>query len=518
MTTIYNLNDKLFSSLLRKVESMSIAQTWNKQRVAILLVITCAVCTWLLFRLPFYRGYFFGDDSLLVNDATNPNGSHGLLSDLFLVGGGKWRPLSTPLLLGMARRYGNNLVPFQVFSSLLLVSTGILVGILVYRVTRSSIPSTLTTVLVLSSPFTWLHQSWTYGVMESSALLCTVISIYLLIEIHVETIDNHLKIWSAFIFLFISTLIHERYIIVIFAIVFVHLLLPKHTQQKRIDPKLFLLIPVFHVIAKGFILGLNPLTSGGESPQETSLGFGVISHFLRGIQGVLGGLSGSGYYYGTSTFELRSNRNAASIIVPVGFACLILFLTVFVIATKNRYQKVARLEKTAGSVYAVALTGVVGFSLLIPGSTVSERFEGRWIFSAQLFIIATVLIAAHNFLQFGRFRYLLSIPLFVVLLTVNWAYKGHSSEYFIFRSQVDTVLTKLQKVIPEKKPWSLVLKPSDTASPSNWQFAYGYAMQQLRNPPYSSSFTTCPTYHRKIPCYSVQIYELSVIISVSQSD
>jgi hypothetical protein len=484
---------------------MSIVQTWNKPRVAILLVIVFSIGTALLFRLPFYRGYFFGDDSLLVNDALNPNGPHGLLPDLFLVGGGKWRPLSTPLLLQMARQFGNNLVPFQIVSSLLLVSTGILLGMLVYRLTQLSTPSILATVLVLSSPFTWLFQSWTYGVMESSALLCTVISVYFLVGIEDVKKHHQFKIWCGFTFLFFSTLIHERYIIVVFALFFFYLCLPKYTKRCDINARLFLLIPVFHLIMKGFILGINPITSGGETSNDTSLGLGVLSRILRGMQGVLGGLSGSGYYNSTDSFSLQMNQNAAPIVIPLGLACLILSSTVFATVITVRNRKTNHFEKSAGSKYGVALIGIVGISLLLPGSLVEERFEGRWIYGAQIFMFSALLIALNDFSVFRRLKYALSIPLFIVLLLVNWSYRSDSPAYFTYRNQVNVSLTLLEKLVPRENPWSLVVKPSDSNSPTDWQFAYGYSLQQLSNPPYSFSFGTCPTYKKKIPCYSVQL-------------
>jgi len=484
---------------------MSIVQTWNKPRVAVFLVTVSSVVTGLLFRLPIYRGYFFGDDSLLVNDALNPNGPHGLLPDLFLVGGGKWRPLSTPLLLIMARQFGNNLVPFQIVSSLLLVSTGILLGMLVYRLTKLSTPSILATVLVLSSPFTWLFQSWTYGVMESSALLCTVISIYFLVGIEDVKKHRQFKIWCGFTFLFFSTLIHERYIIVVFALFFFYLCLPKHTKRSDINARLFLLIPVFHLIMKGFILGINPTTSGGETSYDTSLGLGVISRILRGMQGVLGGLSGSGYFYSTDSFSLQMNQNAAPVVIPLGLACLILSSTVFATVITVRNRKTNHFEKSAGSKYGVALIGIVGISLLLPGSLVEERFEGRWIYGAQIFIFSALLIALNDFSVFRRLKYVLSIPLFIVLLLVNWSYRSDSPAFFTYRNQVNVSLTVLEKLVPRENPWSLVVKPSDSNSPTDWQFAYGYSLQQLSNPPYSFSLGTCPTYKKRIPCYSVQL-------------
>jgi len=496
---------------------MSIVQTWNKPRVAVFLVTVSSVVTGLLFRLPIYRGYFFGDDSLLVNDALNPNGPHGLLPDLFLVGGGKWRPLSTPLLLEMARQFGNNLVPFQIVSSVLLVSTGILLGMLVYRLTQLSTPSILATVLVLSSPFTWLFQSWTYGVMESSALLCTVISIYFLVGVEDAKKHHQFKIWCSIFFLFISTLIHERYIIVVFALFFFYLCLPKHTKRCDINPKLFLLIPVFHLIMKGFIFGINPITSGGETSQDTSVGLGAVSRLLRGIQGVLGGLSGSGYYYSTDSFSIEMNQNAASIFLPIGFGSLILFLAVFAGVIKVRNKRVNQFEKTAGSKYGVALIGIVGLSLLLPGSLVDERFEGRWIYGAQIFIISALLIASNEFLVFRRLKYAVSIPLFIVLLVVNWSYRSDSTAFFTYRSQVDASLTMLEKLVPRENPWSLVVKPFDSNSPTDWQFAYGYSLQQLSNPPYSFSLGQCPTYRKKIPCYTVQLEKSITAISITQS-
>jgi hypothetical protein len=489
---------------------MRIGGTWNNRLVGSLFISISAIVTMVLFKLPFYHGYFFGDDSLLVNDATNPNGPHGLISETFIVGGGKWRPLITPLLLRMARYFGNNLVPFQIVSMVLLMSTAVLIGLMVHRLTGKTTPAVFATSLFLSSPFTWLYQSWTYGVMESAALLGTVISLFILTGFFIETKHAQLRIWVAFSFLHISTLIHERYIVVSLALFITYLIFPKYAHRREINFSIFLLIPLFHVVVKGFLLDLNPITSGGESSGDSSLGFEFVYRLLRGMQGVLGGLSGSGYFYSTSRFAIESNSNAATAVIPITVVLLIVLAVLFGIATKNRYVNDPPSEQSTQSVLSAALIGIVGLSLLVPGALVEERFEGRWILGPQIFIISAVLITAFNFLKISFIKYFISLSLTMILLSVNWSYKSYSSEYFVYRNQTDKALTMLGELVPKRGAWSLVIRSTDPSSPTNWQFAYGYALQQLTNPPYSLD-EACPRYRLDIPCFILELIETDQI-------
>jgi hypothetical protein len=489
---------------------MSIGLTWNNRLVGSFFITISAIVTLVLFKLPFYHGYFYGDDSLLVNDATNPNGHQGLLSEIFLVGGGKWRPLITPLLLGMARYFGNNLVPFQIVSMVLLMSTAVLIGLMVHRLTGKITPAVFATTLFLSSPFTWLYQSWTYGVMESAALLGTVISLFILTGCFLENKHPQLRNWIAFSFLLISTLIHERYIAVSLALFITYLIFPKHANQRGINPSIFLLIPLFHVVVKGFLLDLNPITSGGETPGDSSLGLEFVYRLLRGMQGVLGGLSGSGYYYSAGAFAIKLNNNAAPLIIPIAVAFLLVVAALFEIAAKKSSAKDASSEKSSRNAYPIALIGIVGFILLIPGASVEERFEGRWILGPQIFLISAVLITAFNFIKISIIKHFISLSLVIILLSVNWSYRSYSSEYFIFRNQTDKALTKLEELVPKKGAWSLVIRTTDSSAPINWQFAYGYALQQLTNPPYSLD-GVCPSYRLDIPCFILELTETDQI-------
>ena len=489
---------------------MSIGRTWNSRLVGSLFITISAIGTFGLFRLPFYHGYFYGDDSLLVNVATNPNGSQNLISDIFLVGGGKWRPLTTPLLIKLAQYYGNNLVPFQIVSMALLISTAVLIGLMVHRLTKKTIAAVFATVLFLSSPFTWLYQSWTYGVMESAALLATVISLFILTGNFFETKHAQLMIWVAFSFLLISTLIHERYIVVSLALFITYFIFPRYAHRREINSGIFLLIPLFHVVVKGFFLDLSPITSGGESPGESSLGLEFVYRMLRGMQGVLGGLSGSGYYYSVGPFAIKSNNNAAPLMIPIAVAFLLLVAVLFGIATKSSYMKNAPSGKSTQNAYPIALIGIVGVFLLVPGALVDERFEGRWILGPQILIISAVLITAFNYLKNSITKCIISLSLVIVLLSVNWSYRSYSSEYFLFRNQTDKALTKLEELVPKKGAWSLVIRSTDSSAPINWQFAYGYALQQLTNPPYSLD-GVCPSYRLDIPCFILELTETDQI-------
>ena len=476
-------------------------------RIAKLIIAISTCCVFLLFRLPLYRGFSYGDDALLVRDALHPPGPSSLVHQFLTVGGGKWRPVSTPILLSMARLYKYDLVPFQVLSMLMLLAIGFLIGVLVWRST-SNLPSGIfCAALSVSSPFTWLFQSWMYGVMEALALLLTTMSLFLFVHMIKDHRISARRFNMAAFTLFLATLTHERYLIVVFALWMLFVWQPISGSRLNKLSRTLILIPLFHVVTKGILLGISPIASGGETTNKLGLNFSFLTNFFKGLTGVFGGLSGSGYYYSEGTFADAANSKSVNGLLPLTVAITILIGILVSIFLKSRAASLGKSRRAKLTLSPELILCWVGLSLLVPGALVPERFEGRWILGPQVFLIARLTVLFSKLVLNRSMRYALALFFSGAMLLTNLTYKKHSDQYFVMRAQVDNSLSQLN-ALRTREPWVVIVHQKDPIAPTSWQFAYGSVFSQLRNPPYKFGFSSnpnCPVFRKKMTCYIIEI-------------
>ena len=482
-------------------------QLAHHPRFAKLIIATSTCCVFLLFRLPLYRGFSYGDDALLVRDALHPPGPSSLFHQFFTVGGGKWRPVSTPILLSMARFYKHDMVPFQILSMLMLLAIGYLIGILVWRLTSNLSAGIFCAALSVSSPFTWLFQSWMYGVMEALALLLTTMSLFLFVHMIKDDRISARRFNLAAFTLFLATLTHERYLIVVFTLWMLFVWQPISGSRLSKMSRTLLLIPLFHVVTKGLLLDISPITSGGETANKLGLNLSLLTNFFKGLTGVFGGLSGSGYYYSVGTFADAANSKNINGLLPLTIATAISIGILVSILLKRQTSSLGNRRRVKLTLSPELILCCVGLSLLVPGALVPERFEGRWIFGPQVFLIAGLAVLFSKMVTQRPIRYAFTIFFFCAMLFTNLTYKKNSDQYFVMRTQVDHSLSQLN-ALRTKEPWVVIVHQKDSNAPTSWQFAYGSTFSQLRNPPYRFGFSSnpnCPVFRKKMTCYVVEI-------------
>lgn len=432
--------------------------------------------------------------------------------DFLLSGNGKWRPFSTPLLLAFGRWFGFDLQPFQVTSMIAYLLATIIFSFLVLRLTNSLLITACGTLIFISSPFTWLIQSWVYGPMEAIALLTFAISLASLSKFIFAEAPKRRYLTNSFVMLAIATFTHERYIILAFAFWFYLLAARSIPKFARRYSSYFLFIPIAHIFLKSFAFGLSPISSGGESGGHVVDPVTLMTHLAWGIQGVFGGLSGGGRYFSNDTFSKAVNQEGFGLQIT-GTICLIILSYFFAALLAKKFAK-GRLtieiehkeiqKSKSFTIFLVTLSG----TLLIPGALVPERFEGRWILASQILLFAAVLIAISKTPLAPLIKYFTVALILGPVLCANIGYRRHVDHYFAYRQQVNEVMEQLDEAVPRTGPWSVVIIDDSISNPVQWQFSYGYVFQQLENPPYRFLFSRekkCPSLLRKVPCYSVDI-------------
>ena len=148
-------------------------------------------------------------------------------------------------------------------------------------------------------------------------------------------------------------------------------------------PHIFMMIPLFHLFFKGILLGLNPLTGGGESNLSDVAGLWIFRHLGDALLGVFGYYSGSGKYYSDWPLgRLAEDSDLGFVGLAIALVPILIFL--FAILLKRIRFKFKTLIKTSQLEIFLFLTFIL---TLIPSATITQRIEFRWLFAPQIFLI-----------------------------------------------------------------------------------------------------------------------------------
>lgn len=454
-------------------------------------------------RLDQWNHPMVGDDFLGIRDSQMPIRNGSFIENVWLVGGGKWRPLSTSILLWLGQSWGYDYAKFQILNSILLVGLAWATGFVALRLgVPFGVAMAMSGATVLS-PFTWMAQTSIYGMMELLALLLTLASAYFAIKVISNHARSRLNVVLSVIFLFAAGHAHERFVSCSLVLTLFFLCLSKSHDARRWawTP---LLIPIFYVASRAFVLRLDPLQGGGESNLGQNLGNWIIAHFFDAMRMLFGGYSATGVFYTANPLADLRTRSDLDWLPVVAVAGLSLICLLFLREHSAEGRTDERRRKLSQSMLLLCLS----LSVLLPAATVAERIEGRWLFAPQVLIVLAVGVLSSRSESIWGVASRYFCPVFFCLVALY--YLPNSADYLRFRDQPSQVMSAVAEAAPEYGPWVLVISQVDPAVPTEWQFGYGNAFTQLPNPPYLASVVTgrrndCPVLKKQIPCVVVRL-------------
>jgi len=459
----------------------------------------------LIFHLPLWDGPMYGDDYLLVRDALQPNGNNGFLQDIWLTGGGKWRPANTPILLWLAKRWEFAYLPYQVLNLILLVICASIVGLASYYISKSLVACALGAFAISVSHFTWLAQISVYGVMELSAAIFFILACMCALRIFTASNNEspNLALWTftSAALLLLSTLTHERYLFACLGFWLVFLIYSSSSSVSVILPHIFLMIPLFHLFFKGILLSLNPLAGGGESNLRDVGGLWIFKHLGDALLGLFGYYSGSGKYY--SDWPLGRLAEYSELgFVGLAIALIPILLYLFAILFQRSRFGFKTLIKISHLEIFLFLTF---FLTLIPSATVIQRIEFRWLFVPHILLLLLFLTIVKQLSLSSRLKTLFMISLPICFIFLSIYYRHESKAFTLLRDQPSELVRTIEKIAPKQGNWFLEINQLDSTMPTYWQLGYGGIFSQMTNPPYqiASKIEACRTVNVSIPCVSV---------------
>jgi hypothetical protein len=324
-----------------------------------------------------------------------------------------------------------------------------------------------------------------------------------------DSVNAESRINMAVFLLLAATLCHERYIVC--SVIFVgYLVIWQRNMSIVIRTWKPLIIPVFHVLVKAFVLQVDPLNGGGESNFRESVGTWIISHFFDAIKMLTGWFSGAGHFYNQDQLGTLAEQKSLGIIGPAVLTIAVLIILGFMIPQIRRR---GQLGTTATSGSQFLLLGLA-LSCLIPAASVVQRIEARWLFASQILILLASTTGVCAVMKSRRSFAGSVLP--AAFLCLGVAYLPSSDSFTVLRDQPTMVLDLLSERAPTNGPWSLVITQSDRDVSTEWQFGYGDALSQLPNPPYFANISRdpragCVHGWTKVRCFRVTLDALDIV-------
>lgn len=459
------------------------------------------------FHLPLWDGPMYGDDYLLVQGALQPNGNNGFLQDIWLAGGGKWRPANTPILLWLAKRWEFSYLPYQLLNLVLLVICASIVGFAVYYISKSLVACALGAFTISVSHFTWLAQISVYGVMEFSAAILFVLACMCALRVFIASNREspNLASWTftSAALLLLSTFAHERYLFACLGFWFVFLIYSRSSSTRRALPHVFMMIPIIHLFFKGIILGLNPLAGGGESSLKDVGGLWIFKHLGDAFLGLFGYYSGSGKYYSDWPLgRLAEQSNLGFVGLTIALIPILLYLFAKLFLRKpSDFKTSVKISHSELFLFSIL------FLTLLPAATVIQRIEFRWLFVPQILLLLLFTSLVTQMVLPSRYKTPLVIFLPVCFIFLSLYYRHESKVFTLLRDQPSELVRTIEKIAPKQGSWFLEIIQPDSAMPTNWQLGYGGIFSQMTNPPYQivSKSEECREINQLLPCISVAI-------------
>ena len=328
-----------------------------------------------------YRRYsgdtLMGDDLDLLVQSRTPGGYASTFWGSFLqTGADKYRPVVTPLLSIAADVFDGDYGDWIAFNTLLLSMNAVLVGVLAWRLSRRSIAvAGLAMVAVLASRFASYFVLQGFGLMESVALMCVLVTV-LLVQLAWERQSAGLLAWANLPYL-LGTFSHERYIVLAAFLVSAAILASwRITLAKRAT---LVALPIASALVnygvKTYALEIEFFTGGGGEAATTDP-FSIVRFMVAALLNTVGYNAGPSYLSGKNAVELGLTGVLVSAFLLVPLAALLLDHLV------NRVERWSQMRPF-----------LLGLSLYVPlllSASLTFRQEYRWLYGPFVVLVLGV--------------------------------------------------------------------------------------------------------------------------------
>jgi len=466
-------------------------------------------------RPPIFDDVLFGDDRQVWDGHVSGTYASSIQESLRNVSIDKWRPVNTTAMIAILNMFGTSYQNYFWFSTVLIgaLLVAVFVGaksLLGRHQNRAAKVAMYLVVLVIgSSPFTYFGRSGVFGFLEFMPLVLCVSSFIIYQKAKIDHSRRSI-VYSSLVAL-IGGLIHERYLA--FSAVMM-LLISLHARSEPRFKGLWLIYfgnICFYVYSAGVVLNANTLKGGGEAKLNESAGLWILSRVYFAMLHLVGGAGGEQVYFDPSrptafapgmTFE----QNYEWILpVVIGFVASLLCIGI----VRESFRRTTPWEQQSSQSRLQFEMLLVATALLIPGATVLQRIEARWLFGSLVF--SCLLLVSLTTVKTLLVRWS-ALGILCLLLIGNIYHRSSFAEYDWWRIRTKSVLDVIREEEPATGYWNIAVTwpdRMDVHSGLGWSLGYGSVLRTLDNGPQTVLFgvidelPTCPT-----PCLFVSVTDI----------
>jgi len=337
--------------------------------------------------------YLAGDDFILQNASiTNDGYASSIVGCVNDIGSEKWRPMFVCTVTPILKIFGDQYRYYFLLNLVLIFLICVVAAELLKAVTKLSGLSIAVFALILPfSRFTWYGRISPFGLMEFGALLFAL----LFLKQFLRALDR--KKQSAWYlsagFACVSSLFHERYLVLLAAGFLVAVL---NIRNKRIPVPItpWLLFPGSYIATKLFLLRVDPIAGGGETPIRSSANTWILEHFLIGVKALMGIGNGTNIGFDPSGYLRQPGLGLVGKFWLLAVTTALALICTWKAFVRRRVfipQSVVQMEFIEQQIVMRQLLLISGLFLIVPASTVISRIEGRWLLGPEVILLILVI-------------------------------------------------------------------------------------------------------------------------------
>lgn len=466
----------------------------------------------LINRPPIFGDILLGDDLQVWEGHIGGTFASSIQESLRNASLDKWRPLNTTAMITILKMFETSYRSYYWFSTVLIgaLLVAVFVGARSLLGTQSNRESKVATYLLVlaigSSPFTYFGRSGVFGFLEFMPLILCVSSFA--IYQRAKILHSPLLVAYSALVALAGGLVHERYLAYSAMMM---LLVAWHARREPRFRGLWLTYfgnVVFYVYSAGVVLNANTLKGGGEANLNESAGVWILRRIFFAVLHLAGGAGGESVYFDpfrpTAFSPGMTFGQNYSLLFPIAIGCLVLLMLVGVVRETIRRTEGPPKHHAWPNLRVEVL--LIAIALLLPGATVVQRIEARWLFGSLVFFC--LLLSAFSAAKTRLVRWTAMSTLSLIIVG-NVYHRDSFSEYDWWRARTKPVLDVVRKEEPAAGDWNIAITwpdHMDVHSGLAWSLGNGSALRTLDNGPQTILFgvidelPVCPA-----PCLYVTV-------------
>lgn len=371
--------------------------------------------------------------ALAVDDLSvwNAYSSSSPLGFIFNLDSNKIRPVLNVVLYALFRVIGPRIWLATYAVKILNYAIAVILYFLVKKITNNYY-GLFAACMFIVSRFAYYSISQVFGIMESMALILSVLALYLLYLFVTRTKKEWKYFLAANILITVTLFVHERFL-AMFALAVLAVLIRPGMRKKKKKAGLQIGIAVLFLAANALVrlllFGGRAIDgTAGVAMQDSFDPVQSVKFFLEGIGFILGLNPGPQYLTGISYTDVP--KDVTALVVVSALLCLFLIVRLIMAITRKELEN-------GGEVLRVSVLFAGYTALMLLSACLTIRLEMRWIYAPFTVFMIWIAYLAYQ-LDFRLKKSYAAVLILAILLIgsgVNMYYRMYFGNLYYWPAQ-----------------------------------------------------------------------------------